>query len=68
MTGSADTDIRAEARAENDVLKEWGEKAKKDLSLYGLTSVDKMVAESVSQNIFGNPGTLAQQIILILIG
>jgi hypothetical protein len=45
----------------------WGAKAKENLSLYGISSVDELIAESVAQNVLGIPGILAQQVIMILL-
>lgn len=68
VTGDENTDIEYAAKEKSPMMDSWGKSAKEDLSLYGLISVKEMISESLAQNILGEPGGIAQQTILILLG
>jgi hypothetical protein len=67
VTGQRDADISLAAREHDSRISAWGAKAKENLSLYGISSVSKLIAESVAQNVLGTPGDLSQQVIMILL-
>ncbi len=66
VTGDAETDLRRLLKSDIPEKRLWGARAKQDLSLYGLVSVEEMVSESLAQNILSEPGNIAQQVLLIL--
>ncbi|MCC8065014.1 MAG: hypothetical protein LIO70_08015 [Clostridiales bacterium] len=68
VTGSADTDIVTAAADHDPHMDMLGIRAQENLSLYGISSVSELIAESIAQNILDSPGALAQQVVFILMG
>lgn len=66
VTGSDDTDLKLEIARKNPALEDWGKQAKAELSLYGLASVGELISESVAQITLGEPSSIAQKVIRIL--